>query len=72
MDFFLKNDVQKLSRPFTVFHTLEELRYSQNTYPNTVSSLHCMHGYLMLLGVKTFILEKKIFQSFIVVHIVFR
>ena len=29
----LKNDVQKLSRPSTVFHTLEELRHSQNTYP---------------------------------------
>lgn len=31
--FFLKNDVQKLSRPSTVCHTLEELRHSQNTYP---------------------------------------
>ena len=29
----LKNDVQKLSRPSTVCHTLEELRHSQNTYP---------------------------------------
>ena len=31
--FFLKNDVQKLSRPSSVCHTLEELRHSQNTYP---------------------------------------
>ena len=30
----LKNDVQKLSRPSTVCHTLEELRHSQNTYPH--------------------------------------
>ena len=29
----LKNDVQKLSRPSTVCHTLKELRHSQNTYP---------------------------------------